>query len=95
MEMMSCQSMHPPLDSSETTGKGNDEIWRTNTFLRVDTEELCYGENHLAHILLVAMPSFLLYALGLPVGAFLILWQQRELLKSNKYRFRMGLLYSG
>ena len=84
MAMVSCENLHPDL-------VGAPEV----TYLRLDPEEECYGDNHLAYVLLIALPSFCLYAAGLPIAATFILWRNREFHRGKKYIFRMGLLYSG
>ena len=94
MAMASCESLeHPDLEDMPESSA--TLAWRTVTYLRLDPEEECYGNTHLAYMLLIALPSFLAYAVGLPVGATLILWRNREFHKGKKYIFRMGLLYSG
>jgi hypothetical protein len=109
MIMLSCQSVHPEAmaaakvdwNKCRLTGsriscqKHLPAAWATTQYLRWDMEEICYGENHLAHVMLIALPSILLYALGLPLGAGLILWRNREFHTSKKMRFRLGLIYSG
>ena len=99
LAMMSCQGIHPEAYD----GKGDENAalikdpqpWMTQTYLRVDPEEECHGTNHTWWVMLLALPSFVVYAIGLPLTSFLILWRQREYHKSKKYMFRMGLLYSG
>ena len=96
---MSCQGIHP--EAYDDRDIENADIikapkpWMTQTYLRVDPEEVCYDTRHLSWVLLLALPSFVIYAIGLPVVSFLILWGQRDFHKSKKYMFRMGLLYSG
>lgn len=87
-------SLHLDAYDNENLAK-SPELWMTQQYLRIDPEEICYGNNHTFHVLLIALPSFLMYALGLPMASFLILWRQRGFHKSKKYIFRMGLLYSG
>ena len=38
---------------------------------------------------------FLQYGIGLPLGSFLLLYKFRHRLHTDKFRFRLGLLYSG
>jgi hypothetical protein len=68
-----------------------------NLYLERDLEEPCYksGSRHIAMLWGVAIPALLLYALGMPLGIFIIMWRARHRLDTNKYRFRLGLLYSG
>ena len=95
MIMLSCQSLHPDAISAARVEGKDPAAWATETYLRWDMEERCYGEQHLANVLLIALPSILVYALGLPLSAGLILWRNREFHESKKFRFRLGLIYSG
>jgi hypothetical protein len=88
MSMMSCERLHPDVHDSTSA-------WSTNAYLRFDAEELCGGENHMRYVWLIAIPSLLGYALGLPAFALVVLWRQRKFHRSKKYLFRMGLIYSG
>ena len=42
-------------------------------YLDSDMDEECWTGDHSQYLLAVAMPSFLLWGIGLPVGAFMIL----------------------
>ena len=66
-------------------------------YLERDLEELCYEPGSVHHTMLwtVAIPALMLYALGMPLGIFIIMWRARHRLDTNKYRFRLGLLFSG
>ena len=70
-------------------------VWKSELYLRGDFEEPCYQGDHLNFVVLVAVPSILGYAVGLPMVAFLILWRRRHFLETKKYIFRLGLVYSG
>ena len=93
LSMMSCQVSIEAYDDRDINAD-KLKTWMTQTYLGVDPEEVCYDTRHLSWVLLLALPSFVIYA-GLPVVSFLILWRQRDFHKSKKYMFRMGLLYSG
>ena len=66
-------------------------------YLERDLEEQCFlqGSRHLVMLIMIAIPSLLLYAVGMPLGSILVLWSRRERLHTDKFRFRLGLLYSG
>jgi len=64
-------------------------------WLERDLEERCFEGNHLTMLISVAIPALLLYALGIPLLSFATLNTHRHKLSTNKYRFRLGLLYSG
>ena len=91
--MVSCEKLH--IETENSPQSNEPYAWRTDLYLRLDPEEKCYEGSHLYHIALIAIPSFLVYAIGLPVAATVILWRNREFNSGKKYRFRMGLLYSG
>ena len=69
----------------------------TQYYLERDLEEPCYvsGGRHQTMLWVLAIPALLVYAVGMPVGSFVVLWKARNQLNTNKYRFRLGLLYSG
>jgi len=103
MDILSCQN---PSTGSHTSSYGlqsdvshNTTIpaWQKELYLRYDVEEPCYKGNHLSHVGLIAIPSMLAYAVGLPLSAFIILWRRRgyRQLETKKYIFRLGLVYSG
>ena len=103
MDILSCQSPHHnnhessigmPASNSSEYGYSTP-VWKTELYLRSDVEEPCFVGEHLKFVLLVAVPSILGYAVGLPLIAFLILWRRRHFLKTKKYIFRLGLVYSG
>ena len=64
-------------------------------WLMRDLEERCYHGNHLTMVIMVGIPALVLYALGIPLTSFFMLKHHRHKLNTNKYRFRLGLLYSG
>jgi hypothetical protein len=107
MDILSCQNPHA---SGQTTsfgmpsGEKGPPEWATELYLRYDVEEPCYVGDHLAYVWLLAVPSLVAYAIGLPLSAFVILWRKRHLhlskksidfLATKKYIFRLGLVYSG
>ena len=66
-------------------------------YLERDLEERCYlpGTRHYQMMWLICFPALMLYAIGMPLGSFVILWQNRYRLSGDKFKFRLGLLYSG
>jgi len=66
-------------------------------YLQRDLQEICYvkGSRHFTYLFGLAIPALLIYAIGIPIGSFLVLWRARNRLNTNKYRFRLGLLFSG
>ena len=69
----------------------------TKYYLERDLEEECYvpGGRHETMLWVLAIPALLVYAVGMPLVSFSVLWKARGKLNTNKYRFRLGLLYSG
>ena len=70
MVIMSCQSLHPGAITESQLQRQEPAPWATEMFLRWDMEEKCYVGEHMSNVMLVALPSILLYALGLPLCAF-------------------------
>jgi hypothetical protein len=66
-------------------------------YLERDLEERCYlqGTRHYQMLWLICFPALILYAIGMPLGSFVILWKNRHRLSGDKFKFRLGLLYSG
>ena len=92
MYMLSCIKLH---SSDFATKQYADSSWVKTSFLRHDVEEICWRDAHLANVLAIAIPGFLLYGLGLPFLAFVLLYKNRDQLHDKKYTFRLGLLYLG
>ena len=67
-----------------------DRLW-----LAADLQEPCFEGMHLGMVLSVSVPQVLLYTLGLPVGAFLLLFRNRRRLGDKRMQFRWGILYAG
>ena len=67
-----------------------DKLWLT-----ADLQEQCYINFHLVMTLCVSAPQFFLYSVGLPLGAFVILYSRRDRLHTKRVQFRWGILYAG
>jgi hypothetical protein len=76
-------------------GSGGMANQDNTLWLSSDMEEECYVGRHLANIVGVAVPGLLVYCVGMPLVAFLILYRHQRQQTTNKYVFRLGLLYSG
>jgi hypothetical protein len=90
MYMLSCIQLH--VEDPTTLEVYGNASWVTRSYLRADVEEVCWVGEHLENVGLVAVPGFLIYGMGLPVLAFLLLFRKRRKLHSKKYSFRLGLL---
>eukprot|EP00898_Chlorokybus_atmophyticus_P002166 jgi/Chlat1/2950/Chrsp2S04680 len=55
----------------------------------------CYTGTHLTMVLAVGIPGIILFGLGLPIGAYLMLWQRRMKLESEHTVKYYGFLYTG
>ena len=66
-----------------------------NFWLAADLQEPCVKGRHLAYTLTVCLPQILLYVLGLPLAATLLLHRNRKRLMHQRTQFRWGLLYAG
>ena len=64
-------------------------------WLAADLQEPCVRGRHLILLFLLGIPQILVYVLGLPVGAFLLLRRQRNSLRDPRVQYRWGLLYAG
>ena len=67
-----------------------DALW-----LAADLQEPCFVGTHLAVVLLVSAPQILLYTVGLPLAATVLLYRRRDRLADKRVQFRWGLLYAG
>ena len=70
--------------------KVGDALW-----LAADLQEPCFVGAHLTVVLLVSLPQILLYTVGLPLAATVLLYRRRERLGEKQVQFRWGLLYAG
>ena len=66
-------------------------------YLLADLQEPCYEGRHLQWFLMSTIPQILLYVIGLPVFAFIIIrkYAKKNRLKHQIVQFRYGMLYSG
>lgn len=92
MYMLSCVKLHT---SDFVINEYGNSSWVQTSYLRHDVEETCWRGEHLANALAIAIPGFLLYGIGLPLMAFVLLYSNRDQLYDKKYTFRLGLLYLG
>ena len=67
-----------------------DEFW-----LAADLQEPCMESRHLVFALTLGLPQMLLYMIGLPLTAIIILYRNRKHLLDQNMQFRFGLLYAG
>ena len=70
--------------------KVGDNLW-----LAADLEEPCMEGRHLVFFILLCLPQILLWLLGLPLGALLILYKNKKKLMDERIQFKWGLLFSG
>jgi hypothetical protein len=87
--VLSCRGIHPDVPPKERGA------WADLEYLRVDMEETCWQGQHAVVVVLMAVPGILVYAIGTPLMAFVLLFRSRSELRAKKYMFRLGLLYSG
>merc|ERR1712166_374958 len=64
-------------------------------WLAADLQEPCYIGSHLTNWWLICLPQILMFVLGLPLGAAVVLWRNRHNLNSPRTQFRWGILYAG
>ena len=62
-----------------------DALW-----LAADLQEPCFVGAHLTVVLLVSLPQILLYTVGLPLAATVLLYHRRERLGDKQVQFRWG-----
>ena len=60
-----------------------------------DLEILCYKGNHNILSFGVAMPSIIIWGLGIPTIAFVLIYQNRKQLHLIDVKGKFGFLYSG
>ena len=66
-------------------------------YLFMATELQCWDQRHLVYLFMIGLPHVLLYVIGLPLIAYIILWRHRRSgnLKNPEILFCYGLLYDG
>ena len=64
-------------------------------WLAEDLQEPCMTGRHLALVILICVPQIMLYVIGLPLGALLVLRRNKNNLYDESVQFRFGLLYAG
>ena len=71
------------------------EIGHGKWYLSQDLEVECYQGSHLNMVLFVGVPTLLLYVIGLPFMAFVIMYKKHSVRNSHHVKYRYGILYSG
>merc|ERR1711865_1052194 len=64
-------------------------------YLMADLQEPCFQGRHIRYFMFLTIPLLLLYVLGLPLIAALIVLRNREHLHKKHFYTRYGLLYMG
>ncbi len=64
-------------------------------FLQADLQALCYAGDHLMAVLLLGVPSVLLYVVGLPMAAVVLMRANAGRREACHVQYRYGLLFSG
>jgi len=66
-----------------------------NMYLMADLQEPCFTGQHQAYMLLLTIPQLLVYVLGLPLTAALLIFRNKEKLYEEPFSTRYSLLYIG
>ena len=64
-------------------------------FLMADLQEQCFVGRHMYYIILLFFPQLVLYIVGLPLIAALLILRNNKRLNDPDFRLRYGLLYRG
>ena len=64
-------------------------------WLMADLQEECFDGRHLAHVMTLTLPCIIVYVLGLPLTAFLVIMRNKDRLEEHDFATRYGLLYLG
>ena len=64
-------------------------------WLLADLQEPCFKNDHLFYMMLLTIPQILIYIIGLPVAATLLIVINKKHLHKKKFYMRYGLLYLG
>ena len=66
-----------------------------NMYLMADLQEPCFTGRHQAYMFLLTIPQLLVYVLGLPLTAALLIFRNKEQLYEEQFATRYSLLYIG
>jgi hypothetical protein len=64
-------------------------------YLMADLQEQCFVGRHSAYIVLLTIPQLIIYIVGLPLIAALLILRNQNRLNDPDFRLRYGLLYRG
>jgi hypothetical protein len=64
-------------------------------WVRRDMQVGCYSPTHMRWLFYIGIPGVLLYPLGIPLGAALLLFSDRKDLETRAVKKKFGFLYSG
>jgi hypothetical protein len=104
LELLTCQSLGQlgkgatRLDGTDMPpGEGGGGCSTAEAVRRVSGDlELCCTESSVQTFTLgLGIPAMLIYAIGIPVGAFVLLWLNRQQLNNRRVRATLGFLYTG
>jgi hypothetical protein len=65
------------------------------TWVRRDMQVACFSSTHKRWLFLAGIPGAILYTLGIPLGAALLLYSVRKDLEARPVKKKFGFLYSG
>jgi hypothetical protein len=86
-----CYSMLVRLSFSNLKCPKVDGKW----YLMADLQEPCYTGRHIGFVWLLTVPQILLYVIGLPTAATILVWRNKRYLLHKRFFTRYGLLYMG
>ena len=88
--------IHPILIKSMFSAFSCQEIDEGELWLVVNLEIKCWEEEHLFYALIVALPSIVVWGIGVPAFCLLLLFKKfRKRLNEVNVKVRFGFLYNG
>ena len=64
-------------------------------YLNEDLSQPCWGTTHLAAVMMIGIPTLIIWVIGMPLFIFVVLESHRKDKHNDKIRFRYGMLMEG
>ena len=87
--------LHPTITRTFLTVFQCIEIDEGDSRVRIDLSMKWYSNEHLAWCALVAIPSIVIWSIGIPLAAFFVLFKNRHKLESYEIRRYYLMIYQG
>lgn len=87
--------MHPTLTTRTFMMFACQEVDKDEFYLAQDLNIQCYTVEHTLWIMSIGLPAVIIFVIGIPLGAFIVLYRRKAILMTEHCKATFGFLYSG